>query len=206
MKLNLGNPFKVTDEFEYLATVFVNGVSYGVHWEGRLIGDVTRYEGVDNEWYATPDQGDMSTRRWYGVFPTRVAAARFLVGGYVEREQPAWLKTCEVRRLLRERVTRPVDESLPEERRSELAFRRAVPTRVPGGFEIVWVGQWEPGGPGYYATAIVVTRYGEEFTTHRLIWSYDNRDPDYRWTLEAGNYGLSTLEQARWDAAVRLAM
>lgn len=196
-----------TDSFRYVATTFSHiedGAVYRVYYGDRdniALGYVAKPDDT-LEWFATSDAGDRATLRWCGPFAQRAEAALYLLGGRQERTMPAVLRRLGEKRLLRERTMQmPAHPKLPEARRSELAYRRAVPRQV-GEFEILHVEHWWPGGAGSYAGAIVVTRRGEaDYTTHWLYWSHDN--DNHPWTLDAGNYGFDTFEYARWDAKIR---
>lgn len=198
-----------TGSFRYVAATFTfshvgDSTVYHVYYGAQ--GDIVLgcVVALGDEWFATSDGGTWAALRWCGPFTQRAEAALCLLGGRLERTRPAVVNLFGDRRLLRERPTRmPADpELLPEARRSELAFRRAVPRQV-GEFEILHVEHWWPGGDARsYAGAIVVTRRGEaDYTTHWLHWAHDNDNTP--WTLNAGNYGFDTFEHARWDAKVR---
>lgn len=67
----------------------------------------------------------------------------------------------------------------------ETWFRTNVPARV-GLFEILRVGRVRQGREGEYPGAIVVSRYGNEFAVHMLLYRDDQiQEP---WLLWDGDY------------------
>jgi hypothetical protein len=175
---------------------------------GILLGQVARYRDHNREWFATPDQGEERHTcwrlRWYSGFTNRPQAALFLLGIRFEQDMPAVLHTRDQHRLLRDHAVPVVDESLPESRRCEVAFRRAVPAYV-NEFEILHVQQWWPGEVGAYASATVVTRRGAngDYCVHTLYWADDT--PDTPWHVGQGHYDLPTFERAHQQAALLVA-
>jgi hypothetical protein len=103
MDITVQRMYKVSDEFDYVATKFDNATKYGVWYGGkaplngggsikwtmgRYIGDVFRYSNDVayphkpwDKWFASPDKSsDAVNMRWFGPFKTRRNAALWLVG------------------------------------------------------------------------------------------------------------------------------
>jgi hypothetical protein len=101
MDITITRMYKVSNEFDYVATKFDNATKYGVwfggraplnglpgHGYGQYVGDVFRYSNDVayptkpwDKWYASPDKSsDAVNMRWFGPFKTRRNAALWLVG------------------------------------------------------------------------------------------------------------------------------
>lgn len=88
----------------------------------------------------------------------------------------------------------------PDHRLTEAEFRRAAPNMIDG-IEIIEITQFAGGSVanGTRATAIALTRTGDRFSTHELIY----RSEDREFFLHAGHYDIATETAARADAAAR---
>jgi hypothetical protein len=101
VELTFSNVHKVEQRFDYVRTLFDNGVKYGVWYLGkaplnatlpnrigRHIGQVARvdynpYTGpYREEWYAAPAYGSQNAidLQWHGPFRSRQEASVFLTG------------------------------------------------------------------------------------------------------------------------------
>lgn len=112
-------------------------------------------------------------------------------------------------RVRRVGITPPTGgEAAPpvNERTSIDAFRATMPMRVDGHVVCMLVG-WIPGDDSAYATGVIVAhmrgglRPGSPYSTHVLVWAYDN--PGRPWILQEGRYGYADFEGARNDAELR---
>lgn len=201
-----------TFHYTLSTTKFDDGVQYEVRYgqagtsgaparSGVPLGLIAKFTSHNNEWYATPDQGDRATLRWYSGFTRRAEAAVFLLGGRFERDIPATLHARNEQRLLRDWPMPVRDDTLPESRRCEVAFRQAIPRQVDE-FQILHAVQWRPGAQGQYASATTVSRRGHDgdFCVHNLYWADDN--PDRPWYVAEGHYDIPTFQDAHHKAAM----
>lgn len=87
-------------------------------------------------------------------------------------------------------------------RTDQIAFLNKLPRRVGGQWEIVYVGEWQPGDDSTYAAARVVScnvTRSDTYSVHTLIHNDEATNPDGQWFLWSGTYGL-TLDQAIQEA------
>lgn len=86
----------------------------------------------------------------------------------------------------------------PRDRQDPVGFRLAAPATI-GGYTVVEVAFFTPGGPGSNASALAVTHQGTTYSTHLL--QYDENQ--HIWSLEVGRYGFTTLPLAQENLLTR---